>query len=131
MTVKFLKLFLLLDAASTALLAAAFLLAGPQLAALFGLPETYLFWGGWICAAAAAILAYAGTRAVPPTFAVWEVAAINIGWVVASIAVFEIELADLTALGITAILGLAAVVFGAALIQMAGARMLGRRAVTA
>ncbi len=129
MTIRFLKTFLLLDGVSTALLAAALLLGGAYLSPLFGLDASYLFWGGAICAIAAAVLLYAGTRAVPPTSAVWEVVAINFGWVVASIAVFEIEYAQLTPLGSAAILGLAAIVLVAALIQFAGARMLGRQAV--
>ncbi|NNC71298.1 MAG: hypothetical protein HKN78_00290 [Sphingomonadaceae bacterium] len=131
MTIKFLKAFLLFDGASTFILAIAFLAAGTQFSSLFGLAHPYLFWGGWICLGAAAILIYAGTRAVPPVSAVWEVAAINLGWVTASIAVFEIEYAALTTLGSAAILGLAGIVLVAALVQIAGARMLSRRAITA
>lgn len=132
MSIGFLKIFLALDGAATAILALALLFAGGPLAAQFGLPQVYLVWGGWICLGAAALLFYAATRPVPPVLAVWDVVAINLSWVVASIVVFEIEMARLTVLGQVAIIGLALVVLGAAIVQAMGARMLGRgRATTA
>lgn len=131
MTVDFLKKILLLDAAVCAAIFAADVLFTAQVSSLFGLAPVYVAAGGWICLGAAILLGYAGTRAVPPAPLVWLIVFLNVDWVIASLVVFEIEFASLTALGKVVILGQAAATLGIATIEASGARMLGRQRKTA
>lgn len=127
MNVDILKKILLLDAATCAAIFLSDMLAGAQISALLGLAPGYVTAAGWICLGAALMLGYAGTRTVLAAGLVWLVAIVNLGWVAASIAVFEIELAHLTGAGIVIILAQAAGVLGFAALEAIGARRLGKR----
>lgn len=127
MTVDLLKKILVLDAAACGTIFAAGLLFGVPIAAAVGLAPVYLIAGGWICLGAAVLLAYAGTRAVPPAALVWLIVFLNIDWVIASVVVLEIEFATLTALGKAIILGQALGTVAFIVPETIGARMLGRR----
>ncbi|MCA1749566.1 MAG: hypothetical protein ABR601_06845 [Parasphingopyxis sp.] len=131
MTVDFLKKILLLDAAVCAAIFAVDVLFTAQVSAALGLAPVYVAAGGWICLGAAILLGYAGTRAVPPALLVWLIVFLNVDWVIASVVVFEIEFANLTALGKVVLLGQAAATLAIAAVEAGGARMLGHRPQTA
>ena len=130
MTVNFLKKILLLDAAVCAAIFVVDVLFTAQVSSLLGLAPVYVVAGGWICLGAALLLGYAGTRAAPPALLIWLIVFLNIDWVIASVVVFEIEYASLTALGRVVILGQALGTIAFILPEALGARMLGRRTRT-
>ncbi len=126
MTADLLKKILLIDAATCAAIFIAHIVAGASVATLLGLSPAYVAAGGWICLGAALVLGFAGTRKVPSAGLVWSIALVNLGWVAASIAVFEIELAKLTGIGTAIVLAQAAGVSGFAVLEALGAREIGR-----
>jgi len=131
MTIDFLKKILLLDAAVCAAIFLADIVAGAQISAMLGLAPVYVAAGGWICVGAALLLGFAGTRAVPPVLLVWLAVFLNIDWVIASIVVFELEIASLTAIGKVIVLGQAIAVLGFVALEAMGARMIGRERTAA
>ncbi len=126
MTTDLLKKIYLADAASCAAFFALFVLATGKVSTLLGIDAGIITAGGWICLGAAALLAWLGTRATPPALLAWLVVFLNIDWMIASVIVFELEFATLTALGRVVILAQAAGVLGFVALEAAGARTLPR-----
>lgn len=131
MTTDLLKKMFLADAALCAAVFLAGVLATASLAAATGLAPGIVAAAGWICLAAAALLAWLGSRTVPPASVAWLAVLLNLGWVAASIAVFEIDYGSLTALGRVLVPLQAAGVLLFALAEGWGARGLGARRTAA
>lgn len=126
MTTDLLKKIFLADAAACVAFFALLVLATGNVSALLGLDASFVAAGGWICLGAAALLAWLGTRAAPPALFAWLAVFLNIDWVIASVVVFELEFATLTALGRVVILAQAGAVLGFVALEAAGARQLPR-----
>lgn len=110
-----LKNILLLDAA-TCLGAGALMAFGSGfLSGLTAIPALLLFWAGLILFPVAALMIVAGLQAVPSRPLVWLIVLGNIGWVVASVALFAIISPN--ALGAAFILAQAAAVAVLALLE--------------
>lgn len=131
MTIDLLKKILFLDAATCAALFLAAMVFGAPISAALGLAPVYVAAAGWICLGAAALMAFTATRETPPALLVWLVVFLNIDWVIASVVVFEIEYASLTALGRFVILGQALGTFVYIVPEAMGARMLGKKTAAA
>lgn len=82
-----LRLLLRVDGLTCAALAGILLASAGPLARLTGLPTTLLLWAGAILVLATVVLFAAASRRPPSAGLVWLVTAINIGWVLASVAV--------------------------------------------
>ncbi len=97
MTFPTLRQVLALDAASCALFFALGIGATASAAEVTGLSPAIVAAAGWICLPAAVLLAVAASS--PARALVGLLAAMNAGWVVASIAVWVNKFGSLTALG--------------------------------
>jgi len=99
MTLSFVKKVFLIDAAVCALTFASGVFATQMIAADTGLSVTIVTEAGWICLGAALLWGWLGTRAQPPVIICWLAIMLNIGWIAASIGVFEMNYANLTTEG--------------------------------
>lgn len=126
MTVDFAKKVFLADALVCALTFVGCVFATQAIAADTGLATGTVAAAGWICLGAALIWAWLGTRAQPPVLICWLAIFLNIDWIVASVVVFELEYASLTAYGRTLILAQAAGVLGFVVLEVIGTRAIGR-----
>ncbi len=106
---------LLLDAATCVAAGALMAFGSNFVAGLTGIPAPLLFWAGLILFPCAALMAFAGLQAAPPRPIVWLIVLGNIGWVVASLAVFGFIAPN--ALGYVFILAQAAAVAVLALLE--------------
>lgn len=131
MTVDFAKKVFLADALVCALTFVGCVFATQAIAADTGLGTGIVAAAGWICLGAAAIWAWLGTRAQPPVLICWLAIFLNIDWIIASIVVFELNYASLTAYGRTIILAQAAGVLGFVVLQILGVRAIGRQRLAA
>lgn len=125
MSLKTLTQFLAIDAATCVVVFAAGVFASATVAGLTGLPGQIVVAGGWICAAAAVLLAWLAVR--PSRGLLWLAIAGNVGWVAASLAVWLGQLASLTALGHVIILAQAAGVALFVVLEARGAGTLATR----
>ncbi|WP_207540290.1 hypothetical protein [Sabulicella rubraurantiaca] len=121
---RFLHLALLGDAAASA--ATGLLLAAAPIAGLLGLPESLLRVAGLALLLYAAFVGWVGRSAAPPRAAVRAIIAVNVVWVLDSVALLALgpALAGLspTALGTAFVLAQAAAVAGFAAAQAAAMR---------
>jgi hypothetical protein len=106
---------LLLDAATCVVAGALMAFGSSFVAGLTAIPVPLLYWAGLILFPIAALMAYAGLQAVPPRPIVWLIVLGNIGWVIASVAVFAFIAPN--ALGYIFILAQAVVVAALALLE--------------
>lgn len=106
---------LLLDAATCVAAGALMAFGSSFVAGLTAIPAPLLYWAGLILFPIAALMAYAGLQASPPRPIVWLIVLGNIGWVIASLAVFAFIAPN--ALGYIFILAQAAVVGVLALLE--------------
>lgn len=125
MTLKTLSQFLALDAATCVAVFALGVFATTTVAGLTGLPEQIVIAGGWICAAAAVLLAYLAVR--PSRGLLWMAIVGNIGWVAASLAVWLAHFGNLTPLGHAIVLAQAVGVALFVMLEARGARALARQ----
>lgn len=129
MTNKTLSQILALDAATCTAVFALGVLATAPVAGLTGLPEPVLNAGGWICLAAAALLAWLAFR---PSRGLLRLAiAGNIGWVAASIAVWIAYSSSLTALGHAIVIAQAIGVAGFVFLESRGLGSIAARPMAA
>lgn len=115
-----LKQVLALDAASCALFFAAGAGASASIAPYLGLPPAIVAAAGWICLPAALLLGAAAVR--PARALVGALALMNVGWVLASLAVWLAHFGQLTALGHAVVIGQAVAVELFAFLEWRGAR---------
>ncbi|MEM8695408.1 MAG: hypothetical protein AAGE05_05240 [Pseudomonadota bacterium] len=127
MTVDFAKKVFLADAVVCALTFIGCVFATDLIAADTGLSSGIVATAGWICLGAAVIWGWLGTRAQPPVLICWLAIFLNIDWIVASIVVFELNTASLTAAGSAIILAQAAGVLGFVVLEIMGVRAIGRQ----
>ncbi|WP_338446110.1 hypothetical protein V5F89_13285 [Pelagerythrobacter marensis] len=120
---------LVLDAASCALFFALCVGATAAVAGLLGLPAAIVAAAGWICLPVAALLAFLAIRPVRPLLL--AVAVGNVGWVLASLAVWLIHFDSLTATGHVAIVGQAIAVELFAVLEWRGWKRLAAQPATA
>jgi hypothetical protein len=106
---------LLLDAATCVAAGALMAFGSDFVAGLTAIPAPLLYWAGLILFPIAALMAYAGLQTVPQRPIVWLIVLGNIGWVIASVAVFAFIAPN--ALGTVFILAQAAVVAVLALLE--------------
>lgn len=120
MTNKTLSQVLALDAVTCVAVFALGVFATATVAELTGLPGQIAVVGGWICLAAAALLAFLAVR---PSRGLLRLAIVgNVGWVAASLAVWVSQFGSLTPLGHAIVLAQAA---GVALFVVLESRGLG------
>ena len=122
MTVSTLRKVLALDAFSCATF---FILCVPLsglAVRLTGLPATVIEAGGWICLAAALLLAGLALSNRPPRSLVVFAAIGNAFWIAASLAVVAIFGAQMSAMGVVLVVGQAAAVGVLTWLELAGAR---------
>lgn len=122
MTLKTLSQILAIDAATCVAVFALGVFATATVAGLTGLPESIVAAGGWICAAAAALLACLTIR--PSRGLLWLAIIGNAGWVAASLAVWLAHAGNLTPLGHAIVLAQAAGVALFVMLEARGARAL-------
>ena len=125
MTLKTLSQFLALDATTCAAVFALGVFATGSVAALTGLPGGIVSAAGWICLAAAALLAYLAVR--PSRGLLWLAIVGNAGWVAASVAVWIASFASLTPLGHAIVIAQAIGVAVFVVLEARGAAALGAR----
>lgn len=106
MTTKTLSQVLALDAVTCTAVFALGVFATAFVAGLTGLPEAVVNAGGWICLAAALLLAYLAVR--PSRGLLWLAIVGNAGWVAASLAVWIAFFDRLTPIGHAVVLAQAA-----------------------
>ena len=106
---------LLLDAATCVAAGALMAFGSNFVAGLTAIPAPLLFWAGLILFPVAALMAYAGLKAMPPRPMVWLIVLGNVGWVAASLALFAVIAPN--ALGVAFILAQAAAVAVLALLE--------------
>jgi hypothetical protein len=126
MTLGFTKRVFLADATVCALTFLACIFATSMLMADTGLTSTVVVAGGWICLGAAMLWGCLGTRAVPPVALCWLAITLNIGWIIGSLAVFELSFATLTSYGRLLLPLQAAGVLGFVIFQIMGTRQIAR-----
>lgn len=129
MTSKSLSRILALDAVTCAAVFVLGVLATASLAALTSLPAPVLEAGGWICLAAALLLAYLALR--PSRGLLWIAIAGNAAWVAASLALWAVTFPGLTGLGHAVIVAQAIGVAVFTLLEIRGAGALAGQAATA
>ena len=115
MSILNLKNILVADAITCTGVFAIGLLAAAPVGALLGLPANIVATGGWICLAAALLMAVAAAQNVPNPALVKLIALGNLGWVAASFAVIATLADQMTGIGIAvvAVQALAVLVFAA------------------
>ena len=127
----FLRLALLGDAAASAATGLLLAVAATPLAALLGLPEPLLRGAGLLLLPYAAFVAWAGTRAAPPRWAVRAAVVVNLIWVADSVLLLALDRVAPTALGVAFVLAQALVVLGFAVAQWTALRRAGAPLVLA
>jgi hypothetical protein len=93
---------------------------GGLLAPLLGLPPLLLLWAGLALIPFAALVAWAGTRQVPPHGVAKAIVAVNLAWVAASAVLPVLLPAAPTALGLAFISMQAVAVLALAILQWVG-----------
>ncbi|QLC24681.1 hypothetical protein HFP57_06320 [Parasphingopyxis algicola] len=131
MTVDFAKKVFLADAIVCALTFVGCVFATQAIAADTGLGTGPVAAAGWICLGAALIWGWLGTRARPPILICWLAIFLNIDWIIASVVLFELEYASLTAYGRALIVAQAVGVLGFVVLEVMGVRAIGRQRVAA
>ena len=117
MSILNLKNILVADAITCTGVFAIGLLAAAPVGALLGLPANIVATGGWICLAAALLMAVAAAQNVPNPALVKLVAVGNLGWVAASFAVVATFANAMTGLGIAVVIAQAFAVLGFAILE--------------
>lgn len=85
---SYLQNVLLIDAATCVGAGALMAFGSNFVAGLTGIPAPLLYWAGLILFPVAAMMAYAGLQATPPGPLVMLIILGNVGWLLASLAVF-------------------------------------------
>ena len=112
-----LKNILIADAITCTGVFAIGLLAAAPVGALLGLPANIVATGGWICLAAALLMAVAAAQNEPNPALVKLIALGNLGWVAASFAVVASFANAMTGLGIAVVIAQAFAVLGFAILE--------------
>jgi hypothetical protein len=115
----FLRVALLGDAAASSATGLLLATAAGPLSPLLGLSEPLLRGAGLVLLPYAAAIAWAGTRAAPPRWAVRGAAALNLLWTADSLLLLIWRPVSPTGLGVTIVLAQALVVLGFAVAQWA------------
>ena|SRR5687768_1152713 len=118
----FLRRALIADAVISGTSAVLLLAGAGLLSRMFGVSAELLRSAGWSLVPFMAFLIWLLTRANLPRTAVWVVIALNLGWVIGSIALLFVDRIDPTGLGIAFILVQAIAVAGFAEMQYVGLR---------
>ena len=118
----FLSRVLLLDGVTCAVFGLFLLVDGPFLADMGALPLGLLRGAGAMLLPCAALLLWMSRRASLPIALVWAVIALNIGWVVDSVALLELGWIKPNGLGMAFVLAQAAAVAAVAVLEYAGLR---------
>ena len=121
MSILNLKNILVADAITCTGVFAIGLLAAAPVGTLLGLPANIVATGGWICLAAALLMAVAAAQNVPNPALVKLIALGNLGWVAASFAVVASFANAMTGLGIAVVIAQAFAVLGFAILEWKGA----------
>lgn len=121
---QFLRRVLLVDALAGAAMGALLVAAAAPLSALTGLPVALLQGAAAILLPFAVFLAWLSRRAAMPRAAVWVVIAVNVLWVVESVAVLLVGWTQPTVLGHAFVLAQAAFVATLAELEYVGLRRL-------
>ena len=129
MTLKTLSQVLALDAVTCTAVFGLGVFATATVAELTGLPGQIAAAGGWICLAAATLLAYLAVR--PSRGLLWLAIVGNVGWVAASLAVWATQFASLTPLGHAIVVAQAIGVAIFVVLESRGARALPLRTAMA
>ncbi len=114
---------LLLDAATCIAAGALMAFGSDFVSGLTAIPAPLLYWAGLILFPVAALMIYAGLQASAPRGLVWLIVIGNVGWVIASLAVFGFITPN--ALGYAFILAQAAAVAILALLEHGALRRSG------
>ena len=120
----FLRRVLLVDAISGFGMGLLLAVAAAPLATLTGLPSTLLHAAAAILLPFAAFLAWLSTQRVPPRALVWIVVAVNVLWVVESVAILVVGWTQPTVIGHAFVLAQAAFVAMLAELEVIGLRRL-------
>ena len=118
----FLSRVLLLDGVTCAVFGLLLLVDGPVVAEMGALPLGLLRGAGAMLLPCAALLLWMSRRASLPIALVWAVIALNIGWVVDSVALLELGWIKPNGLGMAFVLAQAAAVAAVAVLEYAGLR---------
>ena len=118
----FLSRVLLLDGVTCAVFGLFLLVDGPVVAEMGALPLGLLRGAGAMLLPCAALLLWMSRRAMLPAALVWAVIALNIGWVVDSVALLELGWIKPNGLGMAFVLAQAAAVAAVAVLEYAGLR---------
>ena len=118
----FLSRVLLLDGVTCAVFGLFLLVDGPVVAEMGALPLGLLRGAGAMLLPCAALLLWMSRRASLPIALVWAVIALNIGWVVDSVALLELGWIKPNGLGMAFVLAQAAAVAAVAVLEYAGLR---------
>ena len=121
----FLSRVLLLDGVTCAVFGLLLLVDGPVVAEMGALPLGLLRGAGAMLLPCAALLLWMSRRASLPIALVWAVIALNIGWVVDSVALLELGWIKPNGLGMAFVLAQAAAVAAVAVLEYAGLRRSG------
>jgi hypothetical protein len=125
--VRFLRGVLVLDAAASGAMGLMLLFAPAAVRDLLGLPGWLTSGAGLSLLPFAAFVAWTATRESPPRVAVWAIVALNVLWVVDSIATVAGGFVAASGLGVAFVLVQAAAVAAFAVLEIAGLRMTGPR----
>lgn len=118
----FLRRALALDAVATGATALLLLAGGGLLAAPLGLPEGLLRGAGLFLVPFVALVGWSASRAVPPRPVVRAIIALNVAWVIASLALLVTGRVAPSALGIAFVIAQALAVGVFAELQILGLR---------
>lgn len=121
-SISFLRRVLAFDAVSCGGMALAMLAFGSMLAPLTNLPLGLLREAAWVLAPFAAFLGFLASRAQPWRPGVWIVIALNVVWVIDSIALLFTGWIEPNALGVAFVVAQAAVVGVLAVLEYVGVR---------
>jgi hypothetical protein len=95
-----------------------------EIAALTGLPASIVAIAGWICVPSALLFGFAAAR--PSRAIVTLIVVGNLGWVLASIAVWIAQFEGLTPLGHAVVIGQAIAVDALLMLEWRGLKAMGR-----
>ena len=123
---RLLKFTLIADAAATAATGLTMAMFGGGLGPLIGLPAPLLQYTGLFLLPYAAVVGYLGSRTAAPAAAIWTVIALNVLWVVDSVALLVTEWIAPTELGMAFVIFQALVVAALAELQYFGLRQSSR-----
>lgn len=118
----FLRRVLVLDAATSGIAGIAMIAGAGFIAGLTGLPQQLLFWAGVVLVPWTAALAFFASRETMPRLALVDIAAINVLWVAASIALLLTGWIAPNGFGILFVLAQAAAVAVYAMLQASALR---------